>query len=156
MAKQFKNKAKSNSKYQIAIINGPNLNMLGTREPDVYGNDSLQSIVEFTEKKLDRNDVSLDWFQSNIEGEIVEKIQDVASGHFHALVINPAAYSHTSVAIYDALKLLKIPIVEVHLSNTYAREEFRQTMLTAKAASIIMGGLGKKAYYHAILTLIED
>ena len=142
--------------YKIVIINGPNLNMLGTREPEIYGGDSLRSIIDFTEQKLNRNDVALEWFQSNIEGEIVEKIQHVALGNYDALIINPAAYSHTSVAIYDALKLLKIPIVEVHLSNTYAREEFRQTMLTAKAASIIMGGLGKKAYYHAILTHIED
>lgn len=140
---------------KIAIINGPNLNMLGKRERDIYGNDSLQDIIDFTESKFKQTDLVLEWFQSNIEGEIVEKIQELSSGDYDALIINPAAYSHTSVAIYDALKLLKIPIVEVHLSNIHAREEFRQTMLTAKAASIIMGGLGKTVYYHAILTQIE-
>lgn len=139
---------------KITIINGPNLNMLGKREPDIYGQDTLEDIIEFTQKKLKQNSLTLDWFQSNIEGEIVEKIHQVYHSDCDALIINPAAYSHTSVAIYDALKILRIPIIEVHLSNVHAREEFRQTMLTAKAASIIMGGLGKSVYYHAILTQI--
>jgi 3-dehydroquinate dehydratase II len=139
---------------KIAIINGPNLNMLGKREPDIYGKDSLDDIINYTEAKLSNLNVQLDWYQSNIEGEIVEKIHQIFNSNYNALVINPAAYSHTSVAIYDAMKTLSIPIIEVHLSNVHAREEFRQTMLTAKAASIIMSGLGKNAYYHAILTQI--
>lgn len=137
------------------IINGPNLNMLGTREPEIYGSSTLSEIQNFTEMNLDKQSIKLEWFQSNIEGEIVSKIQELARAHdFNGLVINPAAYSHTSVAIYDALMLLQIPIVEVHLSNTHKREEFRQIKITARAAKYCMEGLGKNAYLMAIKTLI--
>lgn len=137
------------------IINGPNLNMLGTREPEIYGSSTLSEIQNYTEMNLDKQSIKLEWFQSNIEGEIVSKIQELASAHdFNGLVINPAAYSHTSVAIYDALMLLQIPIVEVHLSNTHKREEFRQIKITARAAKYCMEGLGKNAYLMAIKTLI--
>lgn len=133
------------------IINGPNLNMLGLREPEIYGNLSLDEIKKYTEEALKADSVNLDWFQSNIEGEIVDQIQKlVLSTEYQALIINPAAYSHTSVAIYDALMLLKIPIIEVHLSNTNKRESFRQSKLTARASTIIMEGLGKNAYLMAI------
>lgn len=133
------------------IINGPNLNMLGFREPEIYGNLSLDEIKKYTEEALKTDSVNLDWFQSNIEGEIVDQIQKLAlSTEYQALIINPAAYSHTSVAIYDALMLLKIPIIEVHLSNTNKRESFRQSKLTARASTIIMEGLGKNAYLMAI------
>jgi 3-dehydroquinate dehydratase II len=138
----------------ILIINGPNLNMLGKREPEVYGNDSLDDIRLWTEQKINSN-VTTTWFQSNIEGEIVSKIQAAHSENFDALVINPGGYAHTSVAIHDALKILKIPIIEVHLSQLYKREEFRHTLLTAKACSAIMSGLGKQSYYIAILSLID-
>src|SRR5690606_13267108 len=100
----------------ILIINGPNLNMLGKREPEVYGHESLQDIQEWTEKKLNSK-CSTIWYQSNIEGEIVERIQKTLDEKIDALVINPGAYAHTSVAIHDALKILKIPVVEVHLSQ---------------------------------------
>lgn len=136
------------------ILNGPNLNMLGQRETAIYGNLSLEQIKFHTESKLIEN-VNLTWFQSNIEGEIVERIQASLSEDYSGIIINPAAYSHTSVAIYDALKMVKVPIVEVHLSNVYSREEFRQTMLTAQAASIIMSGLGKDAYYMAVMALVD-
>ncbi len=134
------------------IINGPNLNLLGKRETKIYGALTLSEIQEHTEQKLKDQSVQLEWFQSNLEGEIVEKIHSFLSSDFDFLVINPAGYSHTSVAIYDALLMVKKPIVEVHLSNVYSREEFRQTMLTARAASKIMSGLGKDAYYFAILS----
>ena len=137
-------------KTQFLIINGPNLNMLGTREPETYGSLTLKEIQDFTEKSLDRDNVSLEWFQSNIEGEIVTKIQEAIKKNFKALIINPGAYSHTSVAIYDALQMIKFPVIEVHLSNTHRREEFRQTKLTAKASTIIMEGLGKIAYLTAV------
>lgn len=137
---------------KIAIINGPNLNLLGTREKDIYGQLTLEEIKTYTKTKLAHNPVELTWFQSNVEGEIINHIHQVVQNNFDALVINPAAYSHTSVAIYDALKILKIPIVEVHLTNVYSRESFRQTMLTARAASIIMSGLGKDVYYFAVLS----
>jgi 3-dehydroquinate dehydratase-2 len=135
------------------IINGPNLNMLGTREPEVYGSLTLGEIKVHTEEffKESPKEVKIEWFQSNIEGELVEKIQKASQDQkLKALIINPAAYSHTSVAIYDALCLLKIPIIEVHISNTHKRESFRQSKLTAKASTIIMEGLGKNAYLLAI------
>ena len=126
--------------------------MLGTREPETYGSLTLKEIQDFTEKSLDKDNVSLEWFQSNIEGEIVTKIQEAIKKNFKALIINPGAYSHTSVAIYDALQMIKFPVIEVHLSNTHRREEFRQTKLTAKASTIIMEGLGKLAYLTAVKT----
>ena len=140
------------TKEKFLIINGPDLNMLGTREPEVYGSLTLEQIRDFTEAKLKDDQVILEWFQSNIEGEIVSKIQEATKSSFKALIINPGAYSHTSVAIYDALQMVKCPIVEVHLTNTHRREDFRQVKLTAKASTIIMEGLGKIAYITAVKT----
>ncbi len=134
---------------KILIINGPNLNMLGKREPEVYGTDSLADIAKWTDEKL-KGKAQLEWFQSNVEGEIVSRIQQAHSEKYDALIINPGGYAHTSVAIHDALKILKIPVIEVHLSQVYQREEFRHTLLTAKACSAIMSGLGKQSYYVAI------
>lgn len=136
---------------KFLIINGPNLNMLGTREPEVYGSESLTDIQKWTNDKL-QNKASIEWFQSNIEGEIVSRIQKAHAESFDALILNPGGYAHTSVAIHDAMKILKFPIIEVHLSQVYKREEFRHTLLTAKAASAIMGGFGKQSYYLAILS----
>jgi 3-dehydroquinate dehydratase-2 len=137
---------------KFLIINGPNLNMLGSREPEIYGSMSLDQIKEYTQSELSNKNCLLDWYQSNIEGEIVDRIQQATKQDFKALVINPGAYSHTSVAILDALKLLKIPIIEVHLSNTHTREEFRQVKLTAKSSTIVMEGLGKNSYLMAIFS----
>lgn len=136
------------------IINGPNLNMLGKREPEVYGHDSLDDIAKWTEQKLN-GAATLEWFQSNVEGEIVSRIQQAHSQKYDALIINPGGYAHTSVAIHDALKILKIPVIEVHLSQVYRREDFRHTLLTAKACSAIMSGLGKQSYYVAIHSQIS-
>lgn len=124
--------------------------MLGQREPEIYGKLTLSEIIHHTESLLSNENCECSWFQSNIEGEIVSRIQELVKQDFSALVINPGAYSHTSVAILDALQILTIPIIEVHLSNTHRREEFRQTKLTAKASTIIMEGLGKNAYLMAI------
>ena len=140
---------KSTSK-NFLIINGPNLNMLGIREPEIYGTLSLKEIIEFTETSLKDECVVLEWYQSNVEGDLVTKIQQSISQDYQALIINPGAYSHTSVALFDALQIIKIPIIEVHLTNTHRREEFRQTKLTAKASTIIMEGLGKLAYLTAV------
>jgi 3-dehydroquinate dehydratase-2 len=137
---------------QFAVINGPNLNLLGTREPEIYGSKTLDDIVKDTEKKLKDYDVEIEWFQSNIEGELVEKVQQLSVKSLTALVINPAAYSHTSVALLDALKMLPFPVVEVHLSNTHLREEFRSTKMTAKASSVVIEGLGSNAYFMGILS----
>lgn len=136
------------------IINGPNLNMLGKREPEVYGTESLEDIKTWTDSKI-KSEAKTVWFQSNIEGEIVSRIQAAHSESFDALIINPGGYAHTSVAIHDALKILKIPVIEVHLSQVYKREEFRHTLLTAKAATAIMSGLGKHSYYIAIKSQID-
>jgi 3-dehydroquinate dehydratase-2 len=139
---------------KIKIINGPNLNFLGKRE-EIYGDLTLEQIKSYTEKRLSSFNVELHWYHSNIEGEIVEEIQACVNNQYDGIVINPAAYSHTSVAIHDALKLLKCEIVEVHLTNVYSREDFRQRMLTAKAASKIMSGLGKDAYYLGVISIID-
>lgn len=140
----------NNKSNKFLIINGPNLNLLGTREPEIYGSLTLDQIKTFTEEALKADGVTLEWFQSNVEGIIVDRIQASLSQNYQALIINPGAYSHTSVAIYDALQMVRIPIIEVHLSNTNRREEFRQTKLTAKASTIIMEGLGKLAYLTAV------
>lgn len=134
------------------ILNGPNLNKLGEREPGIYGEMSLSQIQNETEQKLKSYGVELEWFQSNHEGELIDKIQQVDAQDYAALIINPGGYSHTSVAIYDALKMVKKPVIETHLTNVHAREDFRQTMLTGKAASWIMTGLGKDAYTMAVLS----
>lgn len=128
--------------------------MLGLREPEVYGSETLVEIQNWTVSKL-RNKASLEWFQSNLEGEIVSRLQLASSESYDAIVINPGGYAHTSVAIHDAMKIIKIPLIEVHLSQIYRREEFRHTLLTAKAATAIMGGLGKQSYYIAILSQLD-
>lgn len=138
------------------VLNGPNLNQLGTREPSIYGDLTLEAIQKYTEKFLSSYALEIEWYQSNLEGELINKIQEFQSSNFDALIINPAGYSHTSVAIYDALKSVQRPVIETHLTNVHAREDFRQTLLTAKAASTIMCGLGKRAYAMAILSHYLD
>lgn len=140
------------SKKSFLIINGPNLNLLGRRENDVYGNKTLEQIKSYTEKKVECLDISVDWFQSNLEGEIVSRINQVQVQGYDALIINPGAYGHTSVAILDAMRSLGTPIIEVHLTNTLRRESYRQVKLTAKSATIIMEGLGTDAYWMAIFS----
>ena len=138
---------------KILVINGPNLNMLGTREPEIYGsttlNDINQELVEYS--KTISNDIELEFYQSNHEGEIVNKIQ--ASGNFDGLIINPAAYTHTSVAITDAIKAVNLKAVEVHLSNPNTREEFRKTSYTSTACVGVVAGFGKNSYKLALLGL---
>jgi len=131
---------------KILIIHGPNLNLLGTRETDIYGDTSLDQINENLQKKAKGLGVSIETFQSNHEGEIVQKIQDAQSEGFSAILMNPAAYTHTSVAMRDAVSAIEIPVVEVHLSNIYAREEFRHTSLIAPVASGQISGFGVDSY----------
>ncbi len=139
---------------KILIINGPNLNLLGEREPEIYGFETLESIENELRAEYEDNQVKLDFYQSNIEGEIVDRIQS-ARKDYDGLILNPAAYTHTSVAILDALTLLKIPIVEVHLTNIHKREEFRQKLITSKAATAIIAGLGKEGYSFALKYIIK-
>ncbi len=142
---------------KILIINGPNLNLLGNREKSLYGNLSLEQIQKITEEKLKGQNIELDWFQSNFESEIIEKIQEFhGSPNHNALIINPGAFSHTSLAIRDALKVVGKPIAEVHLTNIYAREKKRHSLLTAEAADFIMEGLGEKAYYAAAWYILTE
>ena len=133
----------------ILVINGPNLNMLGTRQPEIYGSDTLEDIELACREKAVALQMEIDFFQSNIEGEIVTVIQQ-ARGKFDAIVINPAAYSHTSVAILDALLACDMPIVEVHLSNIHRRDEFRRFSYVSKAATGVICGFGKQGYLLAL------
>ena len=133
------------SMKKILVIHGPNLNLLGTREVDVYGSTTIDDINKDLIKAAKAKKVALDIMQSNHEGDIVEKIGS-AKGKFDAILINPAAYTHTSVAIRDAISAVNIPTVEVHLSNIYAREEFRHTSLIAPVAKGQVSGFGKDSY----------
>ncbi|EQC49781.1 dehydroquinase class II [Bacteriovorax sp. DB6_IX] len=128
--------------------------MLGTREVEIYGSMNLKDIEKFTRDTISKlgHKVDQEWFQSNSEEEIINKIHELASSDVDCLVINPAAFSHTSVAILDALSILKCPVIEVHLSNTNRREEFRQKKITAKSSTGVIEGIGYKVYSLAILS----
>ena len=134
---------------KLLIINGPNINMLGIREPDVYGSKTYQNLLDTIQAYADANSISVDFFQSNHEGAIVDKIQE-AYGQFDGIVINPAAYTHTSVAILDALKAISIPTVEVHISDINTREEFRKHSYVSLVAIKTIAGLGFDGYRVAI------
>jgi 3-dehydroquinate dehydratase-2 len=146
--------AKDPKRPLVLIINGPNLNMLGQREPAVYGRETLADIDSMLEQEAKRLDLSLETFQSNSEGAIVDRIQQ-AVGHTAGLIINPGAYTHTSIAIRDALLLLDIPIVEVHLSNTYKREEFRKTSMLADIVTGRIVGFGAFGYIMALQAIAQ-
>ena len=137
---------------KILVINGPNINMLGVREPDIYGEKSYGALLAFLEKSAEEAGVEIECFQSNHEGAIVDEIQR-AYGVFDAIVINPAAYTHTSVAILDALKAVALPAVEVHLSDVSARESFRQISYPGMACEKTFMGLGFEGYRQAIIYL---
>ena len=134
---------------KIIILNGPNLNLLGEREENQYGSFTLKDIGEKCEDFARKNKINLTMYQSNIEGEIVEKIQEIRKDH-DGLVINAGGYTHTSVAIHDALKILKVPIIELHISNIYNREEFRHKSLISKVAKGIICGFGAEGYIMAL------
>lgn len=139
---------------KILIINGPNLNMLGIREKGIYGSETYEDLVRFVSDACRQQEVEAEFFQSNHEGSIVDTIQS-AYGRFDGIVINPAAYTHTSIAILDALKAVSLPAVEVHLSNIYKREEFRHISYVASACIKSFYGLGFEGYRLAVLTLKE-
>ena len=134
---------------KIIILNGPNLNLLGEREKNQYGSFTLKDIEKNCKEFANKNNINLSMFQSNIEGELVEKIQSSRNVH-QGLIINAGGYTHTSVAIHDALKILKIPIIELHISNIYNREEFRHKSLISKVAKGIICGFGSDGYIMAI------
>ena len=134
---------------KVLVIHGPNLNMLGKREPDIYGKTTLDEINKDLEKLGIQLGCTVDIFQSNHEGAIVEKIQDII-GDCQGLIINPAAYTHTSIAIRDALLLLDVPIIEVHLSNIYKRELFRHRSMIADISTAQISGFGVLGYSMAL------
>jgi 3-dehydroquinate dehydratase-2 len=134
---------------KVLVLNGPNLNMLGTREPEIYGHTTLDDIRRMVETRASALKLAVDFRQSNTEGEIVTAIQQ-ARGAFDGIVINAAAYTHTSVAILDALLSCGVPIVEVHLSNIYKREEFRHHSYVSRAATGVICGFGAQGYELAL------
>ena len=137
-------------KDKIYIINGPNLNKLGIREPDKYGSLNLQDIEDICKVKCDQLNLSCVFFQSNIEGEIVNKIHDAIDENIKAIIINAAAYTQTSIAILDALKMFKGTVIEIHITNIHAREEFRHHSFISKVAQGIIAGFGEESYLMAI------
>ena len=140
---------------KILVINGPNLNMLGTREPEIYGCETLDNInKELSDfSKTLSKDIEIDFYQSNTEGEIIDKIQN--SKKYKGLIINPAAYTHTSIAIADAIKGAGITAVEVHLSNIHAREEYRKKSFISPVSMGVVAGFGKNSYKLALLGLYK-
>lgn len=139
---------------KILVINGPNINMLGKREPDIYGKKSYTALLKGLANYANEHSVTIDTYQSNIEGEIVGKIQS-ALGNYDGIVINPGAYTHYSIAILDSLKAVAIPTIEVHLSHIASREEFRQKSVTAGGCIGQISGLGFDSYFLAITALIN-
>lgn len=138
---------------RIAIINGPNLNLLGIREPEVYGNLSFEEYFESLQKKFPN--IELDYFQSNIEGELINRLQEMAKT-CDGIVLNAASYTHTSVGLGDAVAAIQVPVVEVHISNIYAREEYRHhSFLTGKCVGVI-SGLGMKGYELAVEFFVKN
>lgn len=140
---------------RILVLNGPNLNMLGIREPDIYGKETYKSLCEKIEKYADEKGIEVSIYQSNHEGDLVDKIQSTLTD-FDAIVMNPAAYTHTSVAILDALKAVNKPCVEVHISDVSTREDFRQISYIRKACMLTISGHGTDGYLEAIDFLLEN
>jgi len=136
-------------KNKIIVINGPNLNLLGEREKSKYGNITLNNLEKECVDYAKKNDLEVNFYQSNIEGEIVEKIQE-ARNNMDGLIINAGGYTHTSVAIHDALKILKIPVIELHITNIYNREDFRHKSLISGVVSGIICGFGVNGYFMSI------
>lgn len=137
---------------KIQIINGPNLNLLGLREPGIYGNQGFEEYL--TELRNVYSIIEIDYFQSNVEGELINKLHEVGFS-YDGIVINGGAYTHTSVAIADAIAAIKTPVVEVHISNIYAREEFRHVSLTGKNCKGVLTGFGMDGYRLAIESLLK-
>ena len=142
-------------KNKIHILNGPNLNLLGEREPEIYGSSSLADIENSLTEIASQNNAQIIFKQTNHEGELIELVHESGrSGH--GVIINPAGYTHTSVALYDALLSLSIPIIEVHISNIYKREKFRHSSYVSMAANSVISGLGIDGYDVALKSILKD
>lgn len=147
-------KPKQSKTLPIYIVNGPNLNLLGTREPEVYGRTTLPQIEKLCAEQAGRHGLSIVFRQSNREGEIVDHLQEARTGGC-AVIINPAGYGHTSIAILDSIQMLKIPVIEVHLSNIHKREPYRHNSYVSKGATGIVMGLGAQGYLRAVDAVAE-
>jgi len=137
---------------KLIIINGPNLNLLGKREPEVYGNETFEDY--FTQLQSKFNELELEYYQSNIEGELIGKLQEVGFT-YDGIILNGAAYTHTSVGIGDAVKAIETPVVEVHISNTFKREDFRHVSYISSGAKGVILGFGLKSYDLAVQSFIS-
>ena len=137
------------TKFKVLVLNGPNLNMLGKREPEIYGAQSLTDIIDKMQSDAEKIDIELSHIQSNAEHELIDAIH-AGFNEMDFIIINPAAYTHTSVALRDALLAVNIPFIEVHLSNVHAREEFRQHSFLSDVAIGVICGLGAKGYEYAL------
>ena len=134
---------------KLLVIDGVNLNMLGQREPEIYGTTTLNDIEELVRKHCNTQDIAVDFYQSNVEGELVNAILD-GKEKYNGIIANFGAYSHYSIALHDCLAMVKIPVIEVHLSNVHAREEYRQSLLTGSVSKGIICGFGSYGYIMAV------
>ncbi|MCL4449127.1 MAG: type II 3-dehydroquinate dehydratase [Actinobacteria bacterium] len=141
---------------EVLIVNGPNLNTLGTREPDIYGQVTFSEIEDSLLAEAARLGVNLTFFQSNSEGELIDKLQEAGVGGTQGIIINAGALTHYSYSLADAVKALKIPVVEVHISNIFAREEFRHTSVIAPFVAGVIAGFGPAVYSLALQALVGD
>jgi len=137
---------------KIQIINGPNLNLLGLREPSIYGSESIDSFIEKLRKQY--SIIEIDYYQSNVEGELINKLHEVGFS-YDGIILNAGGYTHTSVAIADAIASIKTPVVEVHVSNIYAREEYRHVSLTGKNCKGVLTGFGLNGYRLALESFLK-
>ena len=138
---------------KLSIINGPNLNLLGKREPNIYGNDSFDVYLDFLKKKYSK--INFDYFQSNIEGEIIDQIQKVGF-IYDGILLNAAAFTHTSIGIADAIKSISTPVIEIHISNTFSREDFRHKSYISPVSKGLIVGFGFESYRLAVESFITN
>ncbi len=135
---------------QIFVLNGPNLNLLGTRQPEIYGHDTLDDIASALDDQARALGFSIDFRQSNHEGHLIDWLHEANAEGAHAVLLNAGAYTHTSIALHDAIKAIKVPVIEVHLSNPHAREDFRHKSYVGQAAKAIVAGFGAASYTVAL------
>ena len=140
---------------KILVINGPNLEMLGKRKENIYGDFTLKDLEEEISKEATKLDCIVEFFQNNVEGELINKINDLDDS-YNGIIINPGGFTHTSVALHDSLEIKKIPKIEVHISNIYSREDFRRKSLIAPACDCSIIGMGKDGFIYALRYLIKN
>ena len=140
---------------KILVLNGPNLNLLGTREPEVYGTDSLEDIQNGLQSLALKNSINIDFYQSNSENELIERLHNAKQDSVDYIIINPGAFTHTSIALRDAFLGIDIPFIEVHISNIYSREEFRKKSYLSDISKGLITGLGVAGYEFALLSILQ-